>query len=107
MVGVVNSEGLQKPVEGAELAEEGFPARTERGGAVGSCQNNAPHNYGNRGSCYAGSQLQSLLPCSRLVYFSCISLLNFCSGACKVFIGPILQVGNLRLRGVEELVPGH
>lgn len=34
VVGVVNSQGLQKPVEGTELAEEGLPAKTEVGGGT-------------------------------------------------------------------------
>lgn len=37
MAGAVDSQGLQKPVEGTELAEEGLPAKTEgRRGAGGS-----------------------------------------------------------------------
>lgn len=29
VVGVVDGQGLQKPVKGTELAEEGLPAKTE------------------------------------------------------------------------------
>lgn len=57
VVGVVDSQGLQKPVEGTELAEEGLPAKTEAGGGstVGSCWNYILHNNGHRDSC-AGLQ---------------------------------------------------
>lgn len=59
MVGVVDRQGLEKPVEGTELTEEGFPAKTERGSTVGSCQNNPLHSDGARERSCAGFQLES------------------------------------------------
>ena len=81
MVGVVDSQGLQEPVEGTELAEEGLPAKTEEGCTVGSCWNCILHHNGHRDSC-AGFQLERHGKCFPYLISS-----SLCSGPMKIFMG--------------------
>lgn len=52
MVGVVNSQGLQQPVESTQLAEEGIPAETEET-AIRDCRCSGFSGCWHTGKCFA------------------------------------------------------
>lgn len=81
MVGVVDSQSLQKPVEGTELAEEGLPAKTEVGGGstAGSCWNYILHNNRHRDSCAGFPVRELLLSMFQAWYFLFLISSSLCS----------------------------
>lgn len=92
MVGVVNSQGLQEPVEGTELAEEGFPVKTERGSIVGSYQNQILHNNGIRDRSCTGSQLESRCHAPGVwKYFLYIILQKLCNRPVRDSLAPFYR----------------